>query len=266
MNEVIKVVKKLFEMNVVQSVLVIILNLIIYKIIIHFITKGEKSKKVSKKLNNRSKTYIRLIKNILRYVFIIITLLIVLQINGINVSSMLAGVGIASVILGLAVQDALKDIIRGFSILSDDYFSVGDVIVFGDITGKVEVVGLKTTKIRDIASGNLVTIANRNIEQIQLVSENVFVEVPLSYELRIDKAENVVQKIVDEIKKNNDVKTAEYLGVKELADSSIKYLIKITCNQEKKLSVKRIANGCILRVLEAEKLEVPYNQLDVHQK
>ena len=54
-----------------------------------------------------------------------------------NVSSLLAGVGILSVIIGLAVQDALKDIIRGFSILSDEYFNIGDIILYKEITGKV---------------------------------------------------------------------------------------------------------------------------------
>ena len=77
---------------------------------------------------------------------------------------MLAGVGIVSVIIGLAIQDALKDIIRGFSILSEEYFSVGDVVTYGDITGKVLVLGLKTTKIKDISTENIISIANRNIE------------------------------------------------------------------------------------------------------
>lgn len=266
MKEVLNVIKKLFEMNIVQSVLVVIVNLVIYKIIIHFITKGEKSSKVSDKLNNKSKTYLRLMKSIIRYVFIIITVLIILQINGINVSSMLAGVGIASVIIGLAVQDALKDIIRGFSILSEGYFSVGDVVKYGDITGKVEVLGLNTTKVRELATGNLVSIANRNIEQIQIVSGEVYVNVPLPYELKVDDAEEVMSKIVEEIKNNKDIKSADYIGVNELADSSIKYLLKVVGAPENILRVKRYTHGCVLRVLEKENISVPYNQLDIHQK
>ena len=170
MDNILEFIKQLTQTKIIHSAIVIIVSFIIYRIIIHFFMKGEKNSKINRKLNNKSRTYLRLTHSIIRYIFIILTLLIVLQINGINVSSMLAGVGIASAIIGLAVQDALKDIIRGFSILSDDYFQVGDVVEYEDIVGKVIVVGLKTTKIKDISSENVVSIANRNIEQIQIVS------------------------------------------------------------------------------------------------
>lgn len=264
MKDSIEIISNLFKSNLVHSIIVIIVSFCIYKIVKHFFIKGNAV--VSEKLNNKSKTYLRLITSILRYVFVIITILIILEINGINVSSMLAGVGIISVILGLAIQDALKDIIRGFSILSDGYFSVGDVVSYDGIVGKTIVIGLKTTKIKDLSTNNIISIANRNIEKIQVVSEDIYINIPLSYELSIDKAENVIDIIINEIKTNDDVKNAEYLGVNSLDDSNIKYLIKVMCDPEIKLKIRRFSLGCILRVLENEGIEVPYNQLDIHQK
>ena len=264
MKDSIEIISNLFKSNLVHSIIVIIVSFFIYKIVKHFFIKGNAV--VSEKLNNKSKTYLRLITSILRYVFVIITILIILEINGINVSSMLAGVGIISVILGLAIQDALKDIIRGFSILSDGYFSVGDVVSYDGIVGKTIVIGLKTTKIKDLSTNNIISIANRNIEKIQVVSEDIYIKIPLSYELSIDKAENVIDIIINEIKTNDDVKNAEYLGVNSLDDSNIKYLIKVMCDPEIKLKIRRFSLGCILRVLENEGIEVPYNQLDIHQK
>lgn len=264
MKDLIEIISNLLKSNFVHSIIVIIVSFFIYKIVKHFFIKGNAV--VSEKLNNKSKTYLRLITSILRYVFVIITILIILEINGINVSSMLAGVGIISVILGLAIQDALKDIIRGFSILSDGYFSVGDVVSYDGIVGKTIVIGLKTTKIKDLSTNNIISIANRNIEKIQVVSEDIYINIPLSYELSIDKAENVIDIIINEIKTNDDVKNAEYLGVNSLDDSNIKYLIKVMCDPEIKLKIRRFSLGCILRVLENEGIEVPYNQLDIHQK
>ena len=58
-------------------------------------------------------------------IFYIIATLFVLQLLGFNVSSVIAGVGIVSAIVGLSLQDALKDIIMGFNIIIDSYFSVG---------------------------------------------------------------------------------------------------------------------------------------------
>ena len=264
MKDSIEIISNLFKSNLVHSIIVIIVSFFIYKIVKHFFIKGNAV--VSEKLNNKSKTYLRLITSILRYVFVIITILIILEINGINVSSMLAGVGIISVILGLAIQDALKDIIRGFSILSDGYFSVGDVVSYDGIVGKTIVIGLKTTKIKDLSTNNIISIANRNIEKIQVVSEDIYINIPLSYELSIDKAEKAIDIIINEIKINDDVKNAEYLGVNSLDDSNIKYLIKVMCDPEIKLKIRRFSLGCILRVLENEGIEVPYNQLDIHQK
>ena len=198
--------------------------------------------------------------------FIILTIFVLLQINGIDVSSMIAGVGIVSVILGLAVQDALKDIIRGLSILSESYFTVGDVVTYNDITGKVLELGLKTTKIKDISTNNIISIANRNIEQIQMVSDSLFISFPMPYELPIDKAEKVISKIITSIKETPYIEDAEYKGVSDLADSSIKYLLKITCSPEIRLQARRDTLRCILKVLDKNNIKIPYNQIDIHQK
>lgn len=217
-------------------------------------------------MNNKSRTYLKLIHNILRYIFILLTILILLQTNGIDVSSMLAGVGIVGIIVGLAIQDALKDIIRGFSIISEEYFSIGDVVTYNNITGKVLSLGFKTTKIQDIATENIVSIANRNIEQIQIVSNSLYVNFPMPYEVSVDKAEKIVNEILSSLQEINDIETAEYKGVAELADSSIKYLLKITCPPERKLQIRRDTLRCILQIMAKNNIEIPYNKIDVHQK
>ena len=228
--------------------------------------KSEKNKTLNKRLNNKSRTYLKLINSIIRYIFIILTILILLQTNGVDVSSMIAGVGIVSIILGLAIQDALKDIIRGFSILSENYFSVGDVVSYNNITGKVLELGLKTTKIKDISSNNIISIANRNIEQVEIVSDSLFINFPMPYELTIDKAEKVINKIISSIQEVQDIEAVEYKGVTELANSGIKYLLKITCSPERRLQVRRDSLRCILKVLAKNNIEIPYTQIDIHQK
>ncbi len=266
MKNITELIKNLMESNFIQSLIIIIISIILYKVITKLFIKSEKNSNINKRLNNKSRTYLRMVRNILRYIFILVTALIVLQTNGINVSSMLAGVGIASAIIGLAVQDALKDIIRGFSILSDEYFSVGDVVSYKGIVGKVLVVGLKTTKIKDIATDNIISIANRNIEEIEIVSDYLYLNFPMPYELPLNKAETVTDKIAQVIRELPNVEGAEYKGVTELADSSIKYLLKIKCRPENKLQVRRDSLGCILRTLAKYNIDIPYNQIDVHQK
>ena len=85
----------------------------------------------------KRKTYLRMLRSVIVATLCIIIALIVLQLFGINVSSMLAGVGIVSIVVGFALQDALKDIIRGIyswhqglsSLLRLDHFLAVEVKV-----------------------------------------------------------------------------------------------------------------------------------------
>lgn len=261
-----KVFESMSKYNLIRSIVIIIVSIVIYNVLIFLITKI--SEKGTKKLLNtkKGKTYIKLVKSIIRYIFIIITLLVLLQANGIDVSSMLAGVGIISVIIGFAVQDALKDIIKGFDIISDSYYQVGDVIKYGDIEGKVISIGIKTTKVEDVRSFNLISISNRNIEQVEVVSHLINIDVPMPYELKVEDAESVIMDIVSLVKSLNNVEECEYRGVNDLADSSVKYQIKVYCKPLDKMQVRRDSLRCVLLGLEKNNIAVPYNQLDIHQK
>ena len=258
-------IKSLYKIQVIHSIIIVLISFVLYKIIANLLNENDE-RKTSKLLNSKKgKTYLRLIKNIIRYVFIIVTILILLQINGINVNSMLAGVGIISVIIGFAVQDALKDIIKGFDIISDSYYQVGDIIKFKEIEGKVLGIGLKTTKMQDLVTGNIISIANRNIEQVEVVSNLVYISIPFSKDIPVKKAENIIQIIINIIALNNNVNECKYKGVSELGESDIKYLIEINCNPNYKFQVKRDALRDILIELEKKKIKIPHHQVDFHE-
>ena len=247
-------------------IIIIVISWLIYKIITGVIVKGIEGKNLKVFNNKKGKTYVKLIKSIIRYIFLSLTLLLILQVLGINISSVVAGVGILGVVFGLAIQDFLKDIIRGSTILSDGYFSVGDVVKYKDIEGVVLSLGLKTTKIKDLRTSNIISIANRNIEQIEIVSEYIYVRIPMPYEVSLKKAENAIVDIVSLVKENPEVLECNYKSVAELADSSIQYLLEVKCNPLKKLQTNRDTIRCILVGLDKHQIAVPFNQIDVHQK
>lgn len=251
-------------LKIIYSIIIIIVGLLMYKLIINIIERAFDDNSFFN--SKKTKTYINLIKSINRYIFIIIVILAILKIYGVDVSSLIAGIGIISVIIGLAIQDWLKDIIRGSSIISDNYFSVGDVVKYNGIEGKVLIVGLKTTKIQVLSTGNILSVANRNIEEIELLSKLVYVRVPLQYELKLKQQHKVVNDIVEIIKKDKLIEDCENVGLTELADSKIEYLLKVTCDSTNRLQVRRNTLEHIIEGLEKNNIEVPYNQIDVHQK
>jgi small-conductance mechanosensitive channel len=89
------------------------------------------------------------------------TLLLVLALDnfGVNVTALVAGLGIGGVAIALALQNILGDLLASLSIVLDKPFVVGDAITVGDFSGKVEHIGLKTTRLRSL-SGEEVVLPN----------------------------------------------------------------------------------------------------------
>ena len=75
---------------------------------------------------------------------------------GVDVTAMVAGLGIGGIAIGLALQNVLKDTFASLAIILDKPFVEGDVITVGDMTGTVERIGLKTTRVRSVDGEQLV--------------------------------------------------------------------------------------------------------------
>ena len=223
--------------------------------------------KPNKRLSDKKKrTYMRMVKSIICTLLIIIIILIILEALGVNVTSMLASVGVASVIIGFALQDALKDIIRGIEIISSNYYDIGDVIKFGDNLGEVQSITLRTTKIQDINTNNIVSIANRNIDKVEVDTGYIYIPVPLPFNLKIEKADEVMKEITKNLGKTDLVNSANYQGLAKIDTSSLNYQVVVTCDPMNRLQARRNALHTIVKTLEENKITIPYNQLDIHTK
>ena len=265
-----KLINDLFEniifMRTMNTLITLVISFLLYTWFSNVVIKRLENNELKVLSGKKTKTYLKLLRSITKYIFIVVTILLLLQIYGVNINSLLAGIGILSVVIGLAIQDFLKDIIRGSSIISDNYFSVGDVVKYKDIEGKVLTLGLKTTKIQDLKTSNIISIANRNIEEIQVVSDVIYVKIPMPYEVSVEKAEKAVEDIIEIVKSYDDIKDCIYKGVTELADSSVEYFIQVKCNPVNKLQVRRDTLRSILIGLAKNNIEVPYKQIDIHNK
>jgi len=85
-----------------------------------------------------------------------IVLLLVLDNLGVNITALVAGLGVGGIAVALAVQTVLGDLFASLSIVLDKPFVVGDFLIVGDLLGSVEYVGLKTTRLRSLSGEQLV--------------------------------------------------------------------------------------------------------------
>lgn len=97
----------------------------------------------------------------------IIVALLILQNMGVDVSALLAGLGIGGVAVALALQNVLGDLLASLSITFDRPFVVGDLIVLENVEGHVEYIGLKSTRIRSVG-GEQIIISNADLLRSRL--------------------------------------------------------------------------------------------------
>lgn len=221
---------------------------------------------ITRPSDKRRKTYLRMLRSIIIATIIVIAVLIVLQLFGVNVSSMLAGVGIVSIVVGFALQDAMKDIFRGLEIVSDGYYNIGDIVSYGSNYGKVLSINLRTTKIQDFNTMNIVSIANRNIDKIEVVSGYIYLIVPLPLRIKPAAASLLIEEITKNILLLDDVASAENQGVTAITNNSLNYQIQITCDPASRFPVRRAALAEVVTTLADHKILLPMNELSLHNK
>ena len=91
-----------------------------------------------------------------------IVLLLVLNHLGVNITALVAGLGIGGVAVALALQNVLGDLLASLAIVLDKPFVVGDAIAVGEVSGQVERVGIKTTRLRSV-DGEQLVVSNADL-------------------------------------------------------------------------------------------------------
>lgn len=132
----------------------------------------------------RIRTLTALLQSVIRYAIYFIGGVLILQEFRIDTTSIVAGAGIIGLALGVGAQSLIKDFITGFFIVLEDQYAVGDYITCGDMSGTVEDIGFRATKLRDfsgvlhfIPHGAITKVSNYTRGQMQAV-----VNIPVSYE------------------------------------------------------------------------------------
>jgi Small-conductance mechanosensitive channel len=113
----------------------------------------------------RVRTLASLLLSIATYTLAFIVLLSALGTLGVNVLGLLGTAGVAGLAVGFGAQKLVKDVISGFFLLLEDQYAVGDYVSIGAVTGVVEELGMRITRVRD-DDGRLFILSNGDITQV----------------------------------------------------------------------------------------------------
>jgi moderate conductance mechanosensitive channel len=162
--------------NVLASVLVVFLGILFFRILTRGVPRVLQWRRRSRRSLldaeavtriKRQDTAVTLMRNALRYVVFIIVVLFILSIFFRDTLPAVAGTTILAATLGFGAQSFLRDVIAGFSIVFEGQYSVGDFVLIKpqDVSGVVEELGLRMTKIRSL-SGEVVYIPNGTMQGV----------------------------------------------------------------------------------------------------
>lgn len=247
----------------ILPIIYLILGFIAHGVIKFIIKKISNNKYVDKK----KKTILSLIKNILKYVVYIFVILAILSVYGVDTTGIIASLGIAGLVIGLALQDIIADFVAGIFILFDDQYTIGDVVEINGFKGEVIGFGLMSTKIKN-ATGDVLILSNSSFKEVINFSRNnvnLIVTLDVAYNTDIDKLEKVLKDLEEDVKKmENTTGTYNLLGVNEFSSSSIKYLVSIVCKPNCQYQIKRDYLKLIKKTFEKNNIEIPYNTVNVN--
>lgn len=153
-------------------------------------------------LKSRSATRnaLALIQFIVRVAVWSLALLLIFENVGFDVTALVAGLGVGGIAVALAAQSVLGDLFSSLAIVLDRPFEVGDFIVFGDQSGTVEKIGIKTTRIRAL-SGEQIAVSNSDLVKTRvhnfkrMQERRVVFVLGVTYDTPADKLERIPEMV-----------------------------------------------------------------------
>lgn len=220
------------------------------------------------KKSRKSQTIGSLLKSLVKYVAILVTIGVILTYWGLDVYGVVAGVGVITLIIGLGCQTLIQDVISGIFIVFDDYFAVGDIVIIDGFRGVISEVGLKTTKVTDFG-GNIKSISNSTITTVVNLSRldtMITVTIGCSYDEDIERVEAIIAGAMEDFAKKipNITKGPFYKGIDSIGASSINFLVLCFAKEKDRFQVTRDLNKELILLFRENHIVIPYNQIVVN--
>jgi small-conductance mechanosensitive channel len=144
---------------------------------------------------SRMKTLQGLMHSILSYLLFFIFGVLILKAVGVNVIPFIEAAGVIGLAIGFGAQKLVRDMISGFFIIVDNTFMVGEMVTIAGVTGVVQNIGMRVTRIVD-NSGRIYMIANGDIGTVTNLSRNPivdFVEINVAASADLQKIMEIIE-------------------------------------------------------------------------
>jgi small conductance mechanosensitive channel len=188
----------------------------------------------------------------------------------VDITPILASVGVLGLALSLGAQTVIKDFIGGLLILIENQYAVGDVIQVAGVTGTVERLTLRTTHVRSV-NGNLHTIPNGDVRTVANVTREwsrAMVDIGVAYEEDLERVVAVLEQVVDAFVEDPDLgpqllERPKVLAPLSLGDWAMTVRVMVKTPAGKQWGVARELRKRILAACKRENVDLPYPRQEV---
>lgn len=251
-----------FVTTIIIAAIILAVAKILVAIIRHSILK------VSQKSRKFTFIMAQLVWKLFATLIWIIAIVAVLGIFGIDLTPVLAGLGITGVVLGFALQESIASFFSGIMIAVNNPFRVGDWVDIGDISGTVESMDLMCVTLSS-GDNKKITLNNKNVWGNTIVNysyidrRRIDMTVTVRYTDDLEKAKEAIRSLLGtypEILSD----PAPVVEVNSYGESSVTIIVRPWVLPSDYWKVYWGFNADILKALRANGVDMPFNQLDVH--
>lgn len=218
--------------------------------------------------SRKTQTTGSLIRSLIKYATILVAVAVILSIWGVNITGIVASIGVLTLVIGLGCQTLIADIISGLFIVFDDYFSVGDMVIIDGFRGYVEEIGLRAVKVNDNC-GNIKSINNGSISSCVNLSRQpnyISITMDASYNEDVERLEAVFARELPAIKDRMPqiVDGPWYKGIDNFDEGGVSYVFAFTTKAEYRFQATRDFKREIYKMFIDNDIIVPYRQIVVN--
>ncbi|MBO5952863.1 MAG: mechanosensitive ion channel [Oscillospiraceae bacterium] len=246
--------------TVLPALLIFVVGVVLIRLVLKLVAKALTKSKLEKAAHS-------LIKTVIRAVLYGLLALIAASRLGIDVTGIVALASVLTLAISLSVQNALTNLISGFTLLYTKPFSSGDFVEIAGQSGTVQEIGLTYTKL-STGDNKSVFIPNGAVTSAEIVNYTVLgtrrVDVPISAAYSAS-----VEQVLAALRQAGKVPTAleekePFAAVKGYGDSAINYVLQVWSTADDYWTTLFAVNEKVKQVFDENGIEMTYPHLNVH--
>lgn len=262
--------KNILIPEIYVPIICLLVAYIFYKFLSKLVDKALKIKGNSKSdstlQRRREKTIINLIKSIIKYILVIIAVLVILKVNGVDTTGIIASLGIVGGVIGLAFQDTIKNLLAGITIIFDNHYMQGDVITINGFRGEVIELGFQTTKVKSY-SGDVMIINNSLITSVinhSMYPNVMYIELAMTNNISFEELKQIISNVNEKMKDYKEVKKdIELLGIESIDTNKYIYNVMIEVTSESQFKINRIFMENLKEEYEKLNINIPPEVIEI---